>query len=588
MSELSSLQIAVVVLYAFFYSMMKSNLNELLCRGEFKVGITVRDAMQIGGLVHCKVVAGEAGLDRTIDSITVMEVPDIVRWLQGNVMLLSSLYPIKDDEEAIGKLVQRLEAAGSSALAIKTEQYIIHIPEIIIQEGNRLHLPIIEIKNEVTYLDIMTPLMERILNERDTGKERLESFYQWMTELAMRGKGLSALIEALEHLTDNKVTVGSDIPSLDMNKGMDIVPLDHARKYDLKIAKRPIRMNRLLDGTVTPCIVTPIMLNDEFLGDVTCWFSHREPLEQDFYVFDRSMPLFALEFSKIITKADVEQTFKDHVLADVLLGRVQDREDTIERGKRFGWDLTKNYEVLCILASDRALENQSNGEQTQWSPERKIKLVQQVNSLFRFDNFKVIVTVLKGMIIVLIPREKGDSQPHPHRNGLYEKSTRDTAQTVRQHLINNFDDLVFTVGIGRFHEGLDGIRKGYAEALQAIKLGKPIGRSGYVHYDDLGIFRLLGQFHDRKELENLYSETLGKLAEYDSVHQGNLLITLQQYFTKNCSLSETAEALYIHVNTMKYRLHKIEQLTGLTVHDAEDRLLLHIGLKISQLMQFEA
>lgn len=540
------------------------------------MGVTVREAMQIGGLVHCKVVAGEDGLDRSIDSITVMEVPDIIRWLQGNVMLLSSLYPIKDDEEAVGKLVQQLAAAGCSALAIKTEQYIKDIPEIIIQEGNRLHFPIIEIKNEVSYLDIMTPLMELILKKPDAGKEQLESFFQWMTELAMRGKGLSALIEALEQLTGNTVTVGSDISSLDLNKGMDITPLDHAQKNDLKVAKRPIRMNRLLDGAMIPCIVTPIMLNDELLGDVTCWFTHREFLEQDFHVFDRSMVLIALEFSKIITKADVEQTFKDHFLADVLLGRVQDTEETIEKGKQFGWDLAKSYEVLCILATDRSLENQSN-EEAQWSPERKQRLVQQVNSLFRFDDLKVIVTVLKGVMIVLLPREKSASG-----------SARDTAHSVRQHLIHKFNDLIFTVGIGRFHEGLDGIRKGYAEALQAIKLGKPLGQSGYVHYDDLGIFRLLGQFHDRKELESLYEETVGKLVEYDSIHQGTLLITLKEYFARNCSLSETAEALYIHVNTMKYRLQKIEQLTELSVHNAEERLLLHMGLKIYQIMQSEA
>lgn len=532
------------------------------------MGVTVREAMQIGGLVLCKVVAGEEGLDRRLESVAVMEVPDVIRWLKRNVLLLTSLYPIKDDEAAIRQLVQQLEAAGSSALAIKPEPYLKEIPDIIKKEGDRLHFPIIEVQPDVSYLDIMTPLMELILGEMDTGKEQLELFLQWITELTMRGKGLPALIDAIEQMTGKTVTVGSDFPELERSKGMHYPPLTHAQKAELKLAKRPVHMHRLLKNRPTACIVTPILLNDELCGDVTCWSVEQEITERDYQVLHRTMMLMALEFLKMITQSDVEQTYKDHLVSDIVLGRIQDQAATIEKGTLFGWDLTKSFEVLCIAADDKV----------EWSPEQKRRVLQQVHAFFRFEPFKEIVTFLKERFVVLLPRDNDTDR---------QDEDKVLAQLLRQHLQHGMAERSFTIGIGRWYPGLEGIHQGYVEAVRAVELGKPVAREGCVHYGDLGLFRLLGQVHDREELERFYAETVGRLAEYDAMHQSGLVTTLEHYFANHGSLSDIADKLFIHVNTMKYRLQKIEQITKCKVNDSEHRMLLHVGLKIYQMMKSE-
>ncbi|TBL69360.1 PucR family transcriptional regulator [Paenibacillus thalictri] len=554
------------------------------------MGVTIREAMQIGGLLRCKVVAGQSGLDRQIEYITVMEVPDVIRWLKGNDLLLTSLYPIKDDKEAIGRLVQQLNEVGSSALAIKTHRYVEEIPEAIIEAGNRLGLPIIEIENEVSYLDIMTPLMEIMLKKSDPDKQQMESFFQWISELAMSGKGIPALIEAVQQMTDNLVTVGSEIPSLErLGKGRNISPLNRAQKRELKSAKRSIRMERMFDDRMTPCIVTPLMLNDELYGDVTCWQTKREFRELDFQVLNRTVLLMALEFQKAITKADVEQTFKDDFLSDVLLGHVQDKMEALEKGKMFGWDLTKNYQILSIAYTTQGGETENRDHEALWVQEQRRKLLRKVNDIFRFGVHKVIVAIRKELIVVLYPREdEVDKREFPLTSDPQKGPVMHLAESIRQQLGNEFEELLFTIGIGRFYQGFDGIHKGYMESSKAIKLGRPaLGQKGCIHYEDLGIFRILSQFNDWKELESLYAETVGKLADYDWSNNANLVATLAEYFANNCALSETAEKLFVHVNTMKYRLQKIEQLTGCSVHDAEKRLLLHVGLKIHQILQAE-
>jgi len=549
--------------------------------------VTVREAMRIGGLVKCKVVAGEAGLDRCIDHITVMEVPDVIQWLKGNDFLLTSLYPIKDDPDAIQNLVQQLNAVGSSALAIKTHRYVKEIPKEIIEAGNRLRLPIIEIHKDVSYLDIMTPLMEIMLHKTDSGQEKLEGFFQWMTELALGGKGIPALIDALQQVAENYITIESETSLLEFGGNKPISPLSRMQKNELKAAKRSIRMERPIDHGMTPCIITPLLLNDELYGYVTCWQTKREFLQQDFNMLDRCVPLIALEFLKVITKMEVEQTYKDDFLSEILTGNVKDPGEIVEKGKMFGWDLNQRYQVLAIAFQQASPPNDERKQDTVWQQEWRRRQLRKVGDMFRFHDEPVLVTARKELIIVLYPRKDTvSSRELPYRHDPQKEPMLLLAESIRAKLSEEVGDLDCIVGIGRFYPDLNGIHRGYSEAVQAIRLGKPIsGESGVVHYEDLGLFRLLGQHQDRSELKQLCSETVGKLADYDGSSNANLVATLTEYFSNNCALAETADKMFVHVNTMKYRLQKIEQLTGCSVHNAEHRLLLHVGLKIYQLLQ---
>ncbi|WP_284645515.1 PucR family transcriptional regulator [Paenibacillus silviterrae] len=535
------------------------------------MGITVREALRIGGLSRCRLAAGEKGLDRSIDSITVMEVPDVIRWLKGGVLLLTSLYPIKDDEQAIGQLVQQLKEAGCAALAVKTAQYVREIPPMILNEGDRLGLPVIEIDNEVAYLDIMTPLMERILSRRTLGKEQLDSFFQWMTELAMRGQGTAAIVDAMEQMTHNPITVNSELPELVRNREYTVDALQHGQKRELKAANRPLRMERRLNQALTSCLVAPIVLNDELLGDITCWQLHREFIEEDVLVLERSMVLLALEFVKALTKADVEQTYKDPFLHDILLGRTSDTTAAVGQALRYGWDVTGNHQVMSAAIHVNGREYDTYGDLSV-----KRRLLQRVN--FFFDDFglKVMATMLKGELVLICPQSLGDERKLPQLGA-----------ALRQRLLSELDGSEITVGIGRRHRGVEGIHSSYMESRKALQLGKPLEKDGCIPYEELGVYRILGSLEDKydTELKSLYADTVGRLAAYDELHDASLVATLESYFANNGSVSVTADRLYVHGNTVKYRLQKIEQLTDCGVHDAEQRLLLHMGLKIHRLLK---
>lgn len=96
----------------------------------------------------------------------------------------------------------------------------------------------------------------------------------------------------------------------------------------------------------------------------------------------------------------------------------------------------------------------------------------------------------------------------------------------------------------------------------------------YLYFKDYRLPVLLTQFSSSWQAVEL-SSGVRLLAEQDANHQ--LCKTLQRYFLSNCDLDLTAKSLSIHINTLRYRLHKIEQITGLSFNNIEQKFMLYLG-----------
>lgn len=94
---------------------------------------------------------------------------------------------------------------------------------------------------------------------------------------------------------------------------------------------------------------------------------------------------------------------------------------------------------------------------------------------------------------------------------------------------------------------------------------------------------LLYPLFEDKYFASCYNKTIGSLIQYDQKNKGLLVETLQTYFDNNMNKTETAQALYIHIETLRYRLKKIEKLTGLNMNDSNDLLTLQLGMKFCQM-----
>src|SRR5450759_1930526 len=165
---------------------------------------TVRDAMR-SILAGAKLVAGAEGLDHPIEWVRLMETPE-VQPRAGDLMFTTG-FPIKDNLDAQIRLVSRIADSGGAGLVVRPMPYIRKLPPEMLSEADRLNVPLFTVGADVQLIDLMTPLLERIINAEHWRLKRSMEIHRRFTELVLDGKGVSEICRTLAELLESAVVV---------------------------------------------------------------------------------------------------------------------------------------------------------------------------------------------------------------------------------------------------------------------------------------------------------------------------------------------------------------------------------------------
>ena len=105
---------------------------------------------------------------------------------------------------------------------------------------------------------------------------------------------------------------------------------------------------------------------------------------------------------------------------------------------------------------------------------------------------------------------------------------------------------------------------------------------GVVAYQDLGIYKLLMDIENQDVINEYYAETIQRLVEYDKLNQTNYCDVLQCYLEHSGSVKETAEAMFVHRNTINYKINKIEEMLNCDLSELDTRLLYSIAFMLKK------
>jgi PucR family transcriptional regulator, purine catabolism regulatory protein len=159
------------------------------------------------------------------------------------------------------------------------------------------------------------------------------------------------------------------------------------------------------------------------------------------------------------------------------------------------------------------------------------------------------------------------------------------AERLRRRLEGLLDHARVTVGVGRPHPGVAGVARGYREADQALAIARALlGTGRTVHFEDLGVQRLLFQLRESPELASFYDDLLGRLQAHDERQGADLVNTLEAFFECHANHVRTAQRLHLHRNTLLYRLDRARRVLGVDLDDPEIRLALQVALKIGRVI----
>ena len=155
------------------------------------------------------------------------------------------------------------------------------------------------------------------------------------------------------------------------------------------------------------------------------------------------------------------------------------------------------------------------------------------------------------------------------------------AQRTRERIAERAPEVEVAVGIGRAGAGLVGLRRSFAQAQESLSLVRSLFGGGRVlSFGDLTLYHLLGRLQACDELAEFHGQTLASLETYDAGHDTQLVDTLEAFFAQHGNVSQTAERLYLHRNSLLYRLERIAEITGMDLDDADDRFALQLAVKL--------
>ncbi len=141
------------------------------------------------------------------------------------------------------------------------------------------------------------------------------------------------------------------------------------------------------------------------------------------------------------------------------------------------------------------------------------------------------------------------------------------------------------IGISSPCKGAASFQAGFEEARHAL-LGTTVlqGKPGVMTYEELGPYKYLLRMSFESGMRDAHRDAVAQLAEYDRQRQTALLKTLEEFLRRRGNISATSEALYVHPNTLRQRLRRIAELSGLDLRK-EDWLLVEIAVKMVRLQE---
>lgn len=515
------------------------------------IGITVEDALQLPCLERARLVAGAAGSARRIQVVNIMEVPDIVRWMRGGELLLTTAYPVKDDASALLRLVSALDNRGVSALAVKFGPYLEAPPDGMLELADLRQFPLIEIPADVIFNDVLSQVLGTILNRQALELERLVTIHEQLTRVMLQGGSIAELAQALCRIISLPVAIVDTQSRVVASAGNSPVA-------ELQAAHHPTVAEG--SGQASAAFRRPIMVGSQPGGEVIVWPSGKSLQAWDVMTIERTATMAAVALAQEKALLSREQRHRALFLMELVSGRPVNPAEATRRATAMGWDLELPRAAVLVDLDKQGTPFRVAGQPVE---ERLSRII--ANAAGR----RSVVWALQSGVALL-------AEPKP--------SLEAVCSAVQRALATELPGLQVMIGAGSVYEDLEGLRRSYREAVDAVTLGRQLYDDDFViQNSELGAYCLLGEVPDGK-LRKHVKEALGPLLAYDERNHGDLVHTLEVFLGCHGNRADAARVLCVHYNTLRYRLDLIEKLTGGLDRNATSRFGLEMALYAQRLL----
>lgn len=493
----------------------------------------------------------------------------------GDIVML----PVAIQENAApadlaGSLQEIVELGAAALLTFRP------ISEGLAQSALSYGLPILIVGGDETLRDIHQGIAGLLVNRQKQIAERGLQLYRKLTEMSREGQSLAAMTTVMSKLSGKIVAV--------QDKRLDIIaltiPPDSTVGQDTIRAflRQPDRLPKLLQNRKAAAntpqsywqqllpvgdrpmarLISPIISGDRARGYVSVVGPPDDLDMLDMLTTQYGAAACALEMAKAKAISEVKKALRGNFLEELLAGTLPEAE--IQRlSGRLDHDTSSRHAILTFSW---------DGDE---APSLR-RLETPLNWLLSDHSRPAFTHIYSNdHVCVFQSLDEGDTDL---------STAYDLASRLRSHLLEEFPSSRLLCGISGPAEDLAQWPETYHQAVQAMHLASRLHLDEPVEFNSMGVYQLLTEMENLPMAQRYCDQVIGSLVQYDDSHSSNLVQTIDAYFEHHGNISQTAEMLFIHRNTLLYRLDRIQELTGQDLDNANDRLALQLALKLWQIM----
>jgi purine catabolism regulator len=497
--------------------------------------------------------------------------------LDGNELALVDMDDLArlDPQLRLERVVRSLRSARISAIAVTGE-----ISQLAIDTAVEQELPVFQLPKGTQLMQIERTVIRLIVDRDSYIAQRSADLQRELNQIALDGGGLDRLAEQLYHFGQAPVVLLRDEGKVAATAGMDSLTKSSrqavlnsipnitslrswaAQQSATKLAGSVGALTLEPKGDPVGfrrAVVSPIFANEAVRG--FCMVLRRSngvdvsAVEEITVV--QGAAAAALEWAKQNAVDVAEERMRATFVDELLAAEIADEQAWIQRGASLDYDLTRPHAAWMVEAT----------KIPDWpSPLLTFVAEQGVNAPFS-------------------RRDEGLLLFWPIDNPKSARELKNTANEFVNYVTGRYPGAELIMGLARPAVSPAMWLQSQQQARESWRMGKAWKGSPVTYFGDLGLYQLLTALGDNAEARRFFRKTLGLLITHDRDHKGELVETLEGFFECHGNLSQTANRLHIHRNTLSYRLERIAAITRLDLNDPDARFSLQLALKLRPIMQ---
>ena len=509
------------------------------------MAVTVKDILGVPGM-PLRLLAGEGRTDASVRWVHASELEDPTPWLKGGELILTTGMNVGATAATQRAYVRRLAAVGVAGLGFGLGFSHDATPKALVAAAAEEGLPLFEVPYPVPFIAITEAIFTRIVAEQYDTLQRAVDAEHVLTRAVMEGRGVEGIASSLAGVTKGWALL------LDLH-GQPLTSTSRAATVRAERVWGELRGSRPAGTSFSLTLVDrghhiwvqPVGAQ----GRVEAFLAVGKPealTQLDRIVAGHALSLFAIELAKARAVADAQRRLQGDFFD--ALGRGDLPPAEVRRGlTRFGFADDARLVAIAIEGGDPDALAHAAGDR-----------------LSRSAGGFLVSTDPTG-ITLLSSTDAGVPD--------LEQLGSELGEAVGAELRVGAGSLVAAEEVGR----------SLREARYALQVCRLEGWAS-AGFERLGTYRLLLSMTDPDVLRAFADAMLAPLDAYDREHNGELAPSLQAFLQHNARWETAAGQLYVHRHTLRYRMRKVEELTGRDLASSFDRMEFWLALRARDLM----